>query len=416
MNHPLEDIVARRSSFVQQHPLMSGGVQRDPVSAFLRDKTFPVRTKLSLDKVPLNRKGIVELAENACWNEIRTLCEKCSQLGLPPHEIIIYRLGLILSNMQLHNYVNASKILESLGDLNNSDLYFYESYPQFYNEHSSYGERRGSMVPWTMLLIKAIMPHFEQTSNAFKAPVNQPPSIPLATPSVSPNGNSVGTPNATTPAPPPPVTEPDAINQLNSHATTNMNGTMIALDRLYRLLNICRKPNLQQKFDAHCSIENWFIREQRVIMMIINCHICKKEYNLAHELLCQVLSKLEDKCNENAEYFDNYILLKSMQGCLYLQTGMISYAESIFDSVKQRANIVNNAKHRIRCLLNDGYVLFAKGKYNDACREFAKILSEDPDNVIAANNQAICLLHMCQLGKAIELLEDVIRHDPTKKS
>jgi tetratricopeptide (TPR) repeat protein len=390
ISHPLED-TGRRASFTSTS-LMS----RDPVSAFLRDKQFPILAKKTIGDVPLNFSGVHSLSESQCWDAVRATCERCLQLGFTPHENLQYRLGYVLSQFKLHHYDSANKVLDSLGDLHNSGNYFYESYPQIYNKNTPQGERKGNMVPWTMLLLKAVMPHFDQSSSLGKYS-NLPP-VPTSTTSPS--------------TPPQPPAEADHVNQLNSHGNINQ-GTQVALDRLYRLLNMCRKSNLQQRFDATCTQEEWNIREVRVTMMIINCHICKKEYYLALELLCQIIQKLEQNSTKDEESLDLFIAMKSMQGCLYLQSGVIPQAEAVFQVVKQRAN-QNNTGHKIRCLMNEGFLLFTKGKFTNACKEFAQVLEIDPDHVHAANNEAICLLHMCQLSKAIEVLEEIIRRNPPK--
>jgi len=459
-------------------------VRGDPVSAFLRGgitatnsttttttataTTAVTRQPLSLEKVPLNKSGLTILSENSCWREIRLLCERCLQFGFAPHENLLYRFGAILAHFRLHHYDTASKVMDSLGDLNNSGNYFYESYPHIYNNNNNSnsssnhvgGQKRGNMVPFSMLLLKALMPHFDSsgqpnnprfstalsaasTSAAITAQsgggsggsVSTPPATGTAamnTPMST--GGSVGsalTPNTpTTMGAPSPMSvspnasssayassassssaEPGTINHLNSHSVSSSAGTQMALDRLYRLLNMCRRPNLQQRYDPDCTVEQWFIREQRVIMMIINCHICRREYYLAQELLSQVIDRLEKASEKDEEALDTFILFKSLQGCLYLQSGIIMEAENIFNSLKQKVDM-SNPRHKVRCFLNEGYLLFSRGKTGDASREFACALEIDPDNVVAANNQAICLLHLCQLSKAIELLEDVIRRNP----
>ena len=388
--HPLAE--EQPSSQQQRYSMTSSGLMsRDAVSVFLRDKQFPTKQRKTMSEVPLNFQGVLTLSENECWDAVRATCERCLQLGFTPHENLQYRLGFILAQFRLHNYESANKVLDSLGDLHNSGNYFYESYPQIYNKNTQFGERKGNMVPWTMLFLKAIMPHFDQSAALLKFG-NLPP-VPQTASSQSPQ---------TQPS------ENDSVTQLNSHANTQSNGTQVALDRLYRLLNMCRKVNLQQRFDVQCTPEEWFLREQRVIMMIVNCHICKKEYYLALGLLEPIIQKLEEKSSESAEALETYVTFRSLQGCLHLQSGMIPHAEKIYLTVKQVAN-QESANQRIRCSLNEGFLLFAKGKFAEACKEFGNVLKEDPDHVFAANNQAICLLHMCQLSKAIDVLEEVIR-------
>ena len=56
-------------------------------------------------------------------------------------------------------------------------------------------------------------------------------------------------------------------------------------------------------------------------------------------------------------------------------------------------------------------VLVAKGSYADALLRFDDILELDPNNLLAANNKAICMLYTCNLAGAIAFLESVLRAD-----
>ncbi len=53
-------------------------------------------------------------------------------------------------------------------------------------------------------------------------------------------------------------------------------------------------------------------------------------------------------------------------------------------------------------------------QYNAAIDHFQGVLDLDPNNLVAANNKAICLLYKCELSRAIAVLEELIRKDPER--
>lgn len=53
-------------------------------------------------------------------------------------------------------------------------------------------------------------------------------------------------------------------------------------------------------------------------------------------------------------------------------------------------------------------------QFSIAIEHFQNVLGLDPDNVIAANNRAVCMLYTCDLTRAITSLEELIRRDPEK--
>lgn len=61
---------------------------------------------------------------------------------------------------------------------------------------------------------------------------------------------------------------------------------------------------------------------------------------------------------------------------------------------------------------NRGTLEVGKGNYKEASTHFANVLGALPNHLSAANNQAVCLVYMCRLTKAIHLLEDTIARDP----
>ncbi|KAL0480442.1 trafficking protein particle complex subunit 12 [Acrasis kona] len=370
-HHPLENRPRRSTAF---RPHLG---QRDSVQLFLHDKQFPVKTKITLSDVSLDEKGVRILAENQAWKEVLKICEKCLQLGSAPHELLQYRLSQTISLLRLHLHTFAQQNIDSLGDLNNNSVYFYEFYSNLYKQ------KKGNMVPFSLLLIKAVVPHF--------------------------CGSDVQ----------------DDPNQPSSEDNKQTSGTNIALDRLYKLLQICgsnlkdggalsnnRHHPPQEPIDEEQEAI-WKVRQSRVILFIINCHISSKQYSLAIELLEKFTEKNSNFTETNPEQF---IVLISMLGCLYLQCGMLPFAEKCFQRAQSTASAVANPHVNVTCRLrlNAGYLKFSMGRYADAIKDFEAVLQLDPFNVQAANNRGICYLYSKDLISAINSIEEFIRRDPTK--
>lgn len=54
----------------------------------------------------------------------------------------------------------------------------------------------------------------------------------------------------------------------------------------------------------------------------------------------------------------------------------------------------------------------ANDNFKGALRQFQKVLDQEPTNLAAVNNRAICWLYTCNLQRAIMSLEEVILRDP----
>lgn len=153
------------------------------------------------------------------------------------------------------------------------------------------------------------------------------------------------------------------------------------------------------------QLDVWVLREQRVLFLIVNCHISLREYDLALQLLEKSLKHYQTSTPQQME-------MKSLLGCLYTQVGMIPKAEQVFKEVEASTA---DPDQDVRCRLNRGLMKFARGQYQPAVDEYDFILKNlDPNNTTAANNRAICLLYLNSLVKAVEGLEQFIRGNPAK--
>mmetsp|Transcript_339 Transcript_339/g.770 ORF Transcript_339/g.770 Transcript_339/m.770 type:complete len:150 (+) Transcript_339:377-826(+) len=65
-------------------------------------------------------------------------------------------------------------------------------------------------------------------------------------------------------------------------------------------------------------------------------------------------------------------------------------------------------------LMNRAYLALSAQQFPVAADYFDRVLQVDPDNLVAANNRAVCWLFTCELGRAIQSLEHVVRRDPAR--
>ncbi len=150
-------------------------------------------------------------------------------------------------------------------------------------------------------------------------------------------------------------------------------------------------------------LNQWLLREQRVLFLIVNCHINLREYDLALQLLEKALKHYQMTVPQQIE-------LKSLLGSLYTQVGMISKAETIFKEVE---TLSPQPDQDVRCRLNRALMKFVRGQYQQASDEYDYVLKNlDHNNSTAANNRAVCLLYLNSLVKSVESLEQFIRRDP----
>jgi lipoprotein NlpI len=81
---------------------------------------------------------------------------------------------------------------------------------------------------------------------------------------------------------------------------------------------------------------------------------------------------------------------------------------------KQIEGIVNKDETSVLCNMNRGYLSLAMDQYNTAVENFQAVLNVDSNNIVAANNKAICLLYKCDMTGATNMLEEIIRRDPER--
>nr|CAG4648581.1 EOG090X0439 [Polyphemus pediculus] len=232
----------------------------------------------------------------------------------------------------------AATEIKAFGDLDAPDLYY-----QFYS--NLYGDRKGTMVPFSFRLLAAEIPAYN--------------------------------------------------NQINE-----------TQDKLCQLLAKVRRINkeIEQFYDGNMNEHDkvlaaklWAGREVQVINSLINCALMKKDFHNAIHLLEQQLLRDTSKSEKSELY--------SSLGRVYLHLGDVHRAQRSFNSASQLRE-GSTPKDLVSGLVENGLVAVAQNLFHEAHEFFTQALTSDPDNSLLVNNAAVCLLYMGRMQESMMLLEE----------
>ncbi|EDV23069.1 uncharacterized protein TRIADDRAFT_57962 [Trichoplax adhaerens] len=250
--------------------------------------------------------------------------------------------------IKLNMFGTAEAEMIAFGDLDNPDLYF-EYYPE------KYPNLTGCIVPFAMRIIHAELPQFT--------------------------------------------------GKLNE-----------SLDRLYRLHYACLEAlnNIKAGLSAEGSVlvsesaaelcdrgmKLWQSRDLRVLFGIGNCLLALKEFSLAvkvFESICKLVPESELK-------------ILSGIGRIYLQLGDVDMARRYFKKVESKAT--GDARDVCMTVMNRGFLSIGLSDYKDAYKHFIAARKLEPNNKMALNNLAVCLVYCGKLKQAVVMLEELVWKDP----
>jgi len=329
------------------------------------------RIKLGVEDVTKDMEGIQKLMKNGSWRAVLKLVDKCMKKINYPHEKFQLKLCKILALIKTRSIKSASDELDSIGD--------FESKENSYEKYANlYPKLRGSMVPFSLRVIKAELPYY------LKAAVSLDPLYELLS----------------------------LCRKEISHFSTNEKREKTILFKNIDLadsLSPLPAPSTSFLFSILDSEEVfsrtyeetlsiWIEREIRIIYIIATHLIQEKEFPSAILLLQEILQK-----NPN-----DPVLLSSL-GRINLQYGNVKSASAFF---KQVESLISEKEPLF--YMNRGYLALSMDQYTVAIDNFQLALDLDPNNIAACNNKAISLLYTCELGKAITVLEELIKKDPEK--
>lgn len=339
---------------------LQGDAVKDLMVRFLGDQAATKRQVLTANSVEQNVLGLKQLIGTKNWRAAVDLTGRLltahgqgyGKSGQPStHTTDTLQLWFVRLALlvKLNLFQNAELELEPFGNLDQPDLY-YEYYP------AVYPGRRGSMVPFSMRVLHAELPQYS----------NKPQEC---------------------------------------------------LDRLHSMRSICQKilANLEEGLaedgsmmtltqeNRQASIQLWRSRLCRVMYSMANCLLMMKDYVLAVETYLSIIQYEPQQ----------RVQLLSGIGRIFLQIGDIKTAEKYFQEVenagqeKGQGPMIDTA-----ILMNRAFVYLSQNNYADAHTCFSSVLKIDPNNPVANNNAAVCLLYLGRLKESLGQLESLVQQDP----
>ncbi|TSM77389.1 Trafficking protein particle complex subunit 12 [Bagarius yarrelli] len=267
------------------------------------------------------------------------------------------RLALLV---KLSLFQNVELEFEPFGNLDQPDLY-YEYYP------TVYPGRRGSMVPFSMRVLHAELPQY----------LNKPQE---------------------------------------------------SLDRLHSMKSICQKilANLEEGLaedgsmmtltqdNRQASIQLWRSRLCRVMCSMANCLLMMKVCGRREKAAAEDYVLAVETYHSIIQYEPQQsVQLLSGIGRIFLQIGDIKTAEKYFQDVEKASQeIGKDPVHDTAVLMNRAFVYLSQNNYADAHTCFSGVLKIDPNNPVANNNAAVCLLYLGRLKESLGQLESLVQQDP----
>ncbi|KAG9325525.1 hypothetical protein KVV02_007350 [Mortierella alpina] len=284
-----------------------------------------------------------------------------SQILLTPLDRILELINLwyarLLALVKLGQYEMAQAELDQLGDLRGPQ-YRYENYPQdvFVNNDIQTQEqergvaiRRGCMVPFELFVLKARL-------QGYLGDI------------------------------------PEAIDQLYDH-----------IMHCKKFEAICRVS------DDTVGVRQWQDITGQLHLMVLNYLVEIKDYPAATR-----------HARDLAKKYSQDINFRSGLGRLYLQLGDVDRADKEFkeleDIVKshlEHHSPTEQAHFKLQLTMNEALLAVTQGRWLAAKSAFEEVLVQEPENLAATNNLAVCELYAGQLNDAIPRIEKLMFAYPT---
>ncbi|KAK3563205.1 hypothetical protein QTP86_018256, partial [Hemibagrus guttatus] len=339
---------------------LQGDAVKDLMLRFLGDQAATKRQVLTANSVEQNFLGLKQLIGTKNWRAAVDLTGRLltahgqgyGKSGQPStHTTDTLQLWFVRLALlvKLSLFQNAELEFEPFVNLDQPDLY-YEYYP------TVYPGRRGSMVPFSMRVLHAELSQY----------LNKPQE---------------------------------------------------SLDRLHSMRSICQKilANLEEGLaedgsmmtltqeNRQASIQLWRSRLCRVMYSMANCLLMMKDYVLAVETYHSIIQYEPQQ----------KVQLLSGIGRIFLQIGDIKTAEKYFQEVEEAGPEKGKGPtHDTAILMNRAFVYLSQNNYADAHTCFSSVLKIDPNNPVANNNAAVCLLYLGRLKESLSQLESLVQQDP----
>ncbi|KAF9586025.1 Trafficking protein particle complex subunit 12 [Lunasporangiospora selenospora] len=176
-----------------------------------------------------------------------------------------------------------------------------------------------------------------------------------------------------------------------------------AIDQLYDLIIYCKKNEAAcQKSGDKIGARQWQDITGQLHLMVLNYLVELKDYPAATR-----------HARDLAQRYKHDINFHSGLGRLYLQLGDLECAERVFKKVEslvqgQAADSPEFRHLQLQLTMNRALLAVTQGQWQDAKTAFEEVLTQEPENLAAANNLAACELYAGKLNDAIPRLEGLM--------
>jgi len=322
-----------------------------------------------------SEQGIVALralAARGAWKRMGTLAGQLLAVSHPVDELLRLRMYRIIAMLKMREVPQAARELGLLGDLTGHG-WFFERYP------TMYPTKRGSMVPFTLLLLHALMPSY--ASDYAQSLQRMYDLLDLLRRGSWP-----------------------ALTVEASETASATDGGRVGSEQDAVAAEVAGAADA----DADADVQ----RRQRaaVALALVNVYCAAQEFPLAILHLEQMIAAESERA---AAAHATLSLLHSLLGRTHIQVGNLQAAEDAFNKLEC---LLPDADDSADVRMNRGYLAMASGEYESALAELDAALAIDPRCAVAANNRAVCLLYCCRLADAIASLEAFLKHDPERNT
>ncbi|KAF9964567.1 hypothetical protein BGZ70_006261 [Mortierella alpina] len=183
-----------------------------------------------------------------------------------------------------------------------------------------------------------------------------------------------------------------------------------AIDQLYDLIIHCKK------FEAICGVSDdtvgvrqWQDITGQLHLMVLNYLVEMKDFPAATR-----------HARDLAKKYSQDINFRSGLGRLYLQLGDVDRADKEFkeleDFVKghlEHHSATEQAHFKLQLTMNEALLAVTQGRWLAAKSAFEEVLVQEPENLAATNNLAVCELYAGHLNDAIPRIEKLMFAYPT---
>ncbi|VUZ52201.1 unnamed protein product [Hymenolepis diminuta] len=315
-------------------------------------KADSIRPVITADMVSQDTDGLVDLIRGRWFHaaldmtgRLLAACGHASETGaeLTPFTAQLWLIRFVLLK-QTQQYELLENELSTFDRLDNPDVYFEY-------DPIAYKGRKGSMIPFSLRLLHAELPHYLKRSSE-------------------------------------------------------------ALDRLYFLSAVVSRmiTNLTSEYTEdgrdNCPSEDykisslmlWRRREAKILSICLSIYLSLKDYPSAIDTVYQMIEKLKP--------LGEHRFLYGTLGRIYMGFGDVETAEKMF--TEALVDLPPDLKStKVQRLMFNAMVQIGYGRFDDAKRSFREVLQLDPTNVTAANNQAVCLHFTSQIDESIRILESL---------